>query len=40
MAYLTPKRPEAIFRPFVKFRQAIVKANLSKIHEFSCEYVV
>jgi hypothetical protein len=28
--YLTPKGPKAIFMPFLKFRQAIVKAIFIK----------
>jgi hypothetical protein len=37
----TPKGPEAIFRPFLRFGQAIVKAIfIKKIHEFSHEHVV
>jgi hypothetical protein len=30
MSYLTPKGPKAIFRPFLKFGQAIVKAIFIK----------
>jgi hypothetical protein len=38
---LTPKGLETIFKPFLKFGQAIVKAIfIKKIHELNSEYVV
>jgi hypothetical protein len=40
LQHLTPKGPETVFKPFLKFGQAIVKAIFIKIHELNCEHVV
>jgi hypothetical protein len=38
---LDSKGPETIFKPFLKFGQAIVKATfIKKVHELNCEDVV